>query len=178
MLHGRKRARYALHFSLSLSSTPLSPSFPSLFLSLFFSRDPSLFRFLFSFCRYSLSVTFRALRSGRTRSVVRGVTHVRGSCARVLVPINRVRGLHFFSSTTSGPPRRNVRRNENRSAVTSMKKKKKKVKMIGAPGRVTAFRRRPRRREDAPRAAVDADLRIVDVAPISLRRDSWNACLS
>jgi len=47
--------------------------------------------------------------------------------------------------------------------------------MIGAPGRVTAFRRRPRRREDAPR---DADLRIVDVAPISLRGDSWNACLS
>lgn len=44
--------------------------------------------------------------------------------------------------------------------------------MIGAPGRVTAFRRRPRRREDAPRAAVDADLRIVDVAPISLRGET------
>lgn len=42
--------------------------------------------------------------------------------------------------------------------------------MIGAPGRVTAFRRRPRRREDAPRAAVDADLRIVDVAPIFFMR--------
>ena len=62
---------------------------------------------------FSLSVAFGALYTYTTQLLGVSRTHVHtrvaptATDARVLpVPINRVRGTHFFSSTTSAPPER------------------------------------------------------------------------
>lgn len=123
-LYARARARVAWT-EARLSHSPNPPSFLRLSFSLLFPFFPVVHRYFascfsghihppplpvrprsadlrvpsdgaLSFCHLPRA----AIRPG-ARNVVRGVTHVRGSCARVLVPINRVRRLHFFSSTTS-----------------------------------------------------------------------------